>query len=67
MSFAQVLMFDPRTDGQEDRAISIDMVETILRIVFNYENDRIFPARTVRDEVYCQAQRCIVVLDKPGI
>src|SRR5262245_24990069 len=60
-------MLDPGTDGQKDRAISINMIETILRIVFNDENDRIFPARTVRDELHGQTQRCIVVLDKPGI
>jgi hypothetical protein len=46
----------------EDRSVAVDVMATILRVVFGDEVGRIFPAGAVRDELDGQAQSRIVVL-----
>src|SRR5713101_3654797 len=60
-------MLHPGAYREEDRALTIHVVRAVLRIVFYHEDDRVFPAWAVRDEIHCQAQRRVVVLDKSHI
>lgn len=64
MGLAHVLAFSPGTDGQEDRAMPVYMVGTVLGIVLHHKDHGIFPTWTLGYEFDSHAQSRIVVLNK---
>src|SRR5262245_33620798 len=64
MGLTHVLLLHPRADGKKDRAVSIDVIGAVLRVVFDNEDHGVFPTWAVRDKLDGQAKRGIVVLDE---
>src|SRR3954468_15997411 len=50
-----------RADAEQQRSVRIDVVRSILRIVFEHENCGILPIRAVRDGFDDAAEREVVV------
>ncbi len=71
MRFERVARFDGGTDGEEDRPMPVDVIESILGVVLDHEDDRVLPAGAVGNEIHGETQGGVVVLhetrERPGL
>jgi hypothetical protein len=67
----QVARFDGGTDGEEDRPVRVEVIESILGVVLDHEDNRILPAGAVGNEFHGATQGIVVVLhetrERPGL
>src|SRR5205085_4348471 len=52
---------NPRTSGEQDRAVRIDMIDAALRIIFGNKDNGVAPFGQTRQKLQNSAERVIII------